>query len=143
MRRHHNSLSVKNSHIEDSGNLHSAHNVNKPFKQLLRASWTQYLKRAVSYAGDGQEVITTTRQVTDWIVSAWQAMKEKRVYQKVLSSMCTDKSPVHPLFKGMMSGGHSINCRKNLRKMLKSLTVKIHSLTLFQNRTLLNHSQLH
>ena len=53
--------------------------VNKPFKQLLRASWAQYLKRAVSSAEDGQKVKTATQQeVTDWIVSAWQAMKEKR-----------------------------------------------------------------
>ena len=53
--------------------------VNKPFKQLLKASWAQYLKRAVSSTQDGTKVKTATRQeVTDWIVSAWQAMKEKR-----------------------------------------------------------------
>lgn len=53
--------------------------VNKPFKQLLKASWAQYLKRAVSSTQDGTKVKTATcQEVTDWIVSAWQAMKEKR-----------------------------------------------------------------
>lgn len=53
--------------------------VNKPFKQLLKASWAQYLNRAVSSTQDGTKVKTATRQeVTHWIVSAWQAMKEKR-----------------------------------------------------------------
>lgn len=43
--------------------------VNKPFKQLLKASWAQYLKQAVTSKPDGGKVKTATRQeVTDWIV---------------------------------------------------------------------------
>lgn len=52
--------------------------VNKPFKQLLKASWAQYLKR-VFFSQDGGKVKTATRQeITDWIVRAWQATKVKR-----------------------------------------------------------------
>jgi len=63
--------------------------VNKPFKQLLKASWAQYLKRAVSSTQDGTKVKTATRQeVTDWIVSAWQAMKEKRELIRMSFQVC-------------------------------------------------------
>ena len=66
--------------------------LNKPFKQLLRASWTQYLKQAVSSAQDGCKVKTATRQeVTNWIVRAWEAMRRKRELIKVFSSLCTGK----------------------------------------------------
>ena len=70
--------------------------VNKPFKQLLKASWAQYLKRAVSSTQDGTKVKTATRQeVTDWIVSAWQAMKEKRELIRKSFQVCalTESSP--------------------------------------------------
>jgi len=66
--------------------------VNKPFKQLLKASWAQYLKRAVSSTQDGTKVKTATRQeVTDWIVSAWQAMKEKRELIRKSFQVCALK----------------------------------------------------
>ena len=63
--------------------------VNKPFKQLLKASWAQYLKQAVTSQPEGSKVKTATRQeVTDWIVRAWQAMKEKKELIKKSFQVC-------------------------------------------------------
>ena len=63
--------------------------VNKPFKQLLKASWAQYLKQAVASTQDSCKVKTATcQEVTDWVVRAWQAMKEKRELIKKSFQVC-------------------------------------------------------
>ena len=63
--------------------------VNKPFKQFLKSSWAQYLKQAVASTQDGCKVKTATRQeVTDWVIRAWQAMKEKRELIKKSFQVC-------------------------------------------------------
>lgn len=53
--------------------------VNKPFKQILRGCWSQFIHESVSEAADKAAKIKTAskQQVLDWVVKAWQVMKEK------------------------------------------------------------------
>ena len=48
-------------------------------RQLLKASWSQYIKMAVQKDKTAAKIPTATRQeVTNWVTKAWNAMKGRK-----------------------------------------------------------------
>ena len=54
--------------------------VNKPFKQILKGCWANFIHTSVQHAADKTEKIKTAskQQVLYWVVTAWQKMKDRR-----------------------------------------------------------------
>ena len=54
--------------------------INKPFKQILKGCWSNFIHTSVMAASDHTAKIKTAtkQQVLDWVVNAWQRMKERK-----------------------------------------------------------------
>ena len=54
--------------------------VNKPFKQILKGCWTNFVHTSVTAAADHTDKIKTAskQQVLDWVVNAWEKMKDRK-----------------------------------------------------------------
>ena len=58
--------------------------INKPFKQILKGCWTNFIHTSVTAAADHTAKIKTAskQQVLDWVVNAWQKMERKEFITK-------------------------------------------------------------
>ncbi len=54
--------------------------INKPFKQILKGCWTDYIHTTVTEAADQTAKIKTAskQQVLDWVVKAWDKLKDRK-----------------------------------------------------------------
>ena len=54
--------------------------INKPFKQILKGCWTDFIHTSVTTTPDQTAKVKTAskQQVVDWVVNAWQKMKERK-----------------------------------------------------------------
>lgn len=54
--------------------------INKPFKQILKGYWTDFIHTSVTAATDHTAKIKTAskQQVLDWMMNAWQKIKERK-----------------------------------------------------------------
>ena len=57
----------------------TVHSDDKPFKQILKGCWSEFTHESVSETADKAGKIKTAskQQVVDWVVKAWEMMKEK------------------------------------------------------------------
>ena len=54
--------------------------INKHFKQIMKSCWTDFIHTSVTTTADKTAKIKTAskQQVLDWVVIAWQEMKERK-----------------------------------------------------------------
>ena len=75
--------------------------INKPFKQVLKGCWTNFIHTAVAEAADQAAKTKTAskQQVLDWVVEAWKKIKEKKDLIiksfQVTGIISTDPAVVH------------------------------------------------
>lgn len=72
--------------------------VNKPFKQMLQGSWAEYIHTAMDETADKTAKIKTAtkQQVLDWVVSAWERMKDNKDLNVVKSFQVTGITSTDP-----------------------------------------------